>query len=355
MRKSLSIILIIVFSLFVSVCPVKAQNTDKSGYYYTQDDAKCDEYVFDDLWRYLNSIENINLNDITVGSGIKVFSDMEQVEKIIYPIYENDKLKYTFMVLNTGEGYGGFLSEWYVDNLSYLLSQSSSNEPLLLFENRNEIFGQIGNKKMQLTVEEKVMSIVERIELESNVEINSQNSYVEFNKTSTKSMNQTVRLKWHSDMTQDEDEYDCGIITMHNILYNQFGGIYWYNDIATYMTNKYGDIYHINTYRMYQYLVNSSLSAYNYMPSSRPTLENVKYYIGSLSKYIYACGSRPIEDGKRAGHAFAIIGYNDNDLVIYIDPYIDYSMTSSPNYYTLPCYYGGTFTWDEGYITNIYD
>ena len=353
MRKSLPIMLIIVFTLFVNFCFVKAQNTDNNGYYYTRDDEKCDEYVFEDLPRYLNSIENINLNDITVGGGIKVFSDTEQLEKIIYPIYENDKLKYTFMVLNTDEeGYGGFLSEWYVDNLSYLLSQSSSNEPLLLFENSNEIFGQIGNKKMQLTAEEKVMTVSERIELENNVEVNSQNSSVEFNKISTMTVNQTVRLKWEMIKTQETDESNCGIVIMHNILYNQFGGTYWYDDIVAYMRKNYGTMLEVTTYRMYQYLVNSSLSAYNYMPNSRPTLENVKYYIGSLSKYIYACGTMPTADGA-ANHAFAIIGYNDDDLVIYIDPYSASSMTSSSNYYTLPGYYGGTFTWDSGYITNI--
>lgn len=267
---------------------------------------------------------------------------------MIFPVFENDIVIASFIVVKDNK-VSGFFTQWYVDAINKLLQLSTKDNPMVLFEDDQGIYGGVGDIVISLTDGKVVSNDYTYLLQEKNVNVSFLRDYITYNDSAYyATFSQTV-LSWTSNKVMGQYENLCTFYTTHNILWNQIYHYDWYNQMRNYIISIYGStgLYQMNTSKVYSYLVNNGFTVGNYVATGSMTYNGVVSRINN-GYYIFCNASNT-----SGGHAFTIVGYTSTGLTKYVDPYDDDILTSSGDSYTYPGYYGGTYDWDRGYISTI--
>lgn len=88
-----------------------------------------------------SDVDNIEVNELKMGSPFTFGSkDVVEGDVFYFPIYENQKVNYTFRVYREQGSYTGILSPYMADELNHYTNKTSESTPLSIYmENGNTI------------------------------------------------------------------------------------------------------------------------------------------------------------------------------------------------------------------------
>lgn len=133
MKKRNFLKILLIFTIcFFSIQPAFSVNS--CLFFWSEDTTNADDYVKENIYQLLlgHNQDNVNLCDnLKVGSGIKVITEPE-IEYYLYPIYENDSVKYVYRLYYDEDGYIVVLGEELVSHFNELMQLKKAENKLVL-------------------------------------------------------------------------------------------------------------------------------------------------------------------------------------------------------------------------------
>lgn len=158
MKRFISIILS-VFMIISNTCLVSA-NENLNFYTISINTESYDAYVYEKIGGFLYGHYGEVNESLKVGRGISIFNEND-FPKVLYPVWNGNKIKGTFVVVNVEDEFSGTYSEMYVEQLNNLISLTSLDNPLKLIAD-NGLYAMIDNNvydmNQSLTLVEKEIS-----------------------------------------------------------------------------------------------------------------------------------------------------------------------------------------------------
>ena len=107
------------------------------------------DYAINNVYDYLTArsdVDNIDLNNISMGTPFIITKENETDENIYYfPVFVNDTMIYTFRVyMSESSGYVGILSEYMVKELNSYINRTDSVLPLHIYIDNGNVMSTQG-------------------------------------------------------------------------------------------------------------------------------------------------------------------------------------------------------------------
>lgn len=155
MKRIFSIILS-VFMIISNTCVVFASDSAEL-YAYTGDTSGYDDYATEKFQGFVYGHYGYFDSSLELGKGITIINENDY-PKVLYPVWNNNEIVATFIVVNVDGIYSGTYRE-YTYMLNDLISLTNENSPLYLLSNEDGFFAIVDD-----TVYNMNESIVENIE-----------------------------------------------------------------------------------------------------------------------------------------------------------------------------------------------
>lgn len=344
-KKSIKLFLVICLSLIMFQTTGLYAN-DRQLYARSKELTGHTTYASENLGKYIISNEGYLNKDYTLGKGIYI-SDPLDVDKALYPIWENDEIVATFLVVYVEGEYSGIYSKAYAEQLDELVDITSMDYPLNLVVQNDRFYGVIGNRWYDLNEEPGSYDTLNYLSNDSELMIIDASQTIYYKEIIQTRIPTTYSKSFTIYQVQTGDyrySYALG-----NILMNMGYSSYTPANIQSYMNFSLG----ASNSEMVAYLnskgLNASYASNGYLSFS--DVQNIIYYNNS---YIYIGATN--QSTLSSAHAFVIFGYyNDGVSKLYNvwNPWYSYRQTMNATTRIITTESTRTYKWDLGYIHNI--
>lgn len=289
-----------------------------------------------------------NMEDLKLGTGITIY-DPDDVDKVLFPVWENDEIIATFLVTVIDEGTcSGSYSAAYALQLNAIKRLTSQANPLSLVVIDDGFFGVIGNQWYDLngTAGQGVAKVLTLSTFTSVINAHDSVCYSVY--MQPRITNRYV-LPFTPSGTQTSVEGGvCYAYAMSAILQNM--GFYKYTPqtISTVLGDAGATKSQLAGYLSAEGFC-CTYSDIGYMP-----LNDVKNRIYHQHDYIYISAKA---DDNSGYHAMVLFGYFDdgaNALYYIWNPWYTYTQVIDATTRNIPTENTVSFDWNHGYIYNIY-
>ena len=344
-KKCLSV-LIAVLVIFGAMAPVQAANgNDCTLYAYSCDVSTQEEYAASVVSQFIYShgYEG-EVSNLELGKGI-IINDEEEIEKVLFPIWEDNTIVATFLVSFDGDACYGSFSEIYAQQLNALQNVATVNSPLVLVVQNDTIYAVISTKWYDLNGGMGEYVIGEEYGVLGLQPINARNAvvYDEY-------IQPRIPTAYAKTFTiyQTQSTYYCYAYALGNMLMNMGYTSYTPANIISYMNSATG----ATQPQMASYLESKGLSC-TYSRSGYLSFSAVQNILYNGNGYIYMNASN---NDANTAHIFVLIGYantGSEQLYTIWNPWYTYKQTISASTRYIPTESTKSYTWDNGYLYNI--
>jgi hypothetical protein len=344
------IILCIVSVVLICITPFQPvlASTSASLFAYSKDIKKQTMYVEENVSKYMSA--HYNSGDITtyqVGNGISI-NDPNDIEKVLFPVWNNDLIVATFIVIDNGNGYSGIYSEAYANQLEYLVGKTSRENALFLVATGETLYATINDQWYDLNAEIGTVSTnppfvgASHSSIDASVKLDI-NPYYQTRIATSYQKNFTIYYP------QGNGNY-CYSYALGNILLNMGYSSYTPADIQSYMNYSLG----ASQIDMHNYLASKGLTC-TYSTSGFMSFDDVASTIYYNDSYIYISAQQ--YNTWSAYHALVIFGYfsnGTNELYNIWNPWFSNTQTMDASTRLIMVGDTTTFIWNNGYLYNIH-
>lgn len=344
--------LCLVLCCLVVLFPIKSINaSERIGLYVnTKINENSDVYVENNISSFImaHGYDYTYANNLEVGKGIYI-DDPNDVEKYVYPIWNDDTIVATFLVYNLEGVYSGSYSTMYANQLNELYHLTNQTTPLSIAVRDEDIFGIISNNWYNLN-EDLCISKTENYVNNLNLEVLNAYEKIDYvekiqSRASTSNISPfTIYQK------QPSGEAKCYSYALGNMLMNRGYSSYTPANIQSYMKNI--DAALISQLVNY---CNSKNLTFSYSLRGYASVNNVKMYIDAYD-YILVYAEK-YGDSSTTRHVFVIIGYTYdgvNTFYRFWNPWYSDFQTMDSSTRIMPTKTSTSYYWNNGYIYNVH-
>lgn len=350
MKKIFSVLLA-VFMIVSNTCVVFA-NENVELYAYTTDTEGFDAYATEKIGAFLyGHYEQINEN-LEIGKGILIINNNDY-PKVLYPVWNNNEIKGTFIVVNVDGEYSGTYSEMYANQLNELIPLTSEAQPLKLVSD-NGFYALVGEVVYSINqLVEKSNNVISIDTTLENLHIINSFEKMPFNQPIVPRYPTSKYLSWtrYTSLQPAYDESDgyCAAYCLYNIFRNKGITTHTFSNVKAGVPN-----YGITMNYLKSYLTNNG---YSYTASSGYL--DINGVIGAVYSYnsyvlMLTCRVDYNDELGYFGHAMVLTGYSTvgNTYRVW-DPVYSDMKTMDANTRKVTTAEGFTFRWSGGYVYNI--
>ncbi len=356
-KKIISAILAMILSFSLLTISASADNSFSSnsatGIFLTSATVPQEaiDYAINNIARFLDSNEltqSIDLSGATMGSPFTIQKESVSNPDIYYfPVFQNNKIIYTFRVYQEEGGYSGILSPYLADQLNTCLSSTSETSPLRLYLDMGNVMGEInGESSIWDPVHGVYSPSVNTYSVDQNeLHVTDISQNIDFVATpaesrATLSDPAWCRLYLDTKETQGSTPWCAAYVTAAILRFKTGDNSITARSIMEYYHPTNPEGYSLSNDEAVQYSRNKGLSKTTYVNYALTHSVVVSEILAACPIFANCKGSGAIY-GTR--HALAVLGYDDNNDVYYVrNPWYTYDETIAQNtrgYWTENGYY----------------
>lgn len=355
MKRFVSIILSLFLVISNSIVAFAHENVE--FYVYTSNTEEFDKYASENIGNYIYGHYGYLDDTIELGKGVSVYGNVDN-PIVVYPIWKNNVIVATFMVVLIDNEFTGTYSSNNVAQLNYVKELISLDRPLKLAIINDEFYFLIdndvydANSNIGIVIKDVIVS---EIDFKDGQVIDCSEN-IEFILPIIPKVPTGYSLGWSYSYHNPEDDYYCHAYSLSGLLMNQGFTQYTFSKVKSGITTFEGGTIPLtkaNVAKVVSYLKKEGFTCVS-SSSGYLSYTDIQTYLYNNQKYVMV-GLTYEGSGNHFGVITAYANLSGTITYTIYDPRSEGSglctMSGSTRKFTNSDL--ETYIWDAGYITGV--